>query len=70
MFMNPEIILWAYLVKAFQTLLVEGADNVKATGVFDLKTEEGAKRWKDLQNRVVEHVRVIKIIMIIIIIIN
>lgn len=38
-------------------MLINGADGLRPTGVFALDNEDGAKRWKDLQNRVVEHVR-------------
>lgn len=56
--MNPEIIQWAFVVKMYRDVLINGADGLLPTSVFALDNEDGVKRWKDLQNRVVEHVSV------------
>lgn len=46
---------WASLVEDYGKELREGSADSPATDVFTY-TEEGEKRWKDLKNRVVEHV--------------
>lgn len=46
---------WASLVEDYGKELREGSADSPATDVFT-NTEEGEKRWKDLKNRVVEHV--------------
>ena len=57
-FTNSEIIQWSGLCKEFEKGL-RGGDT--ATFVFSSssKVEGGDKRWTDLKNRVVEHVRAI-----------
>lgn len=56
LFINPELIKWSALREIYEKELKSGSTKFPATDVFDPKTEEGQKRWKDLQNRVVEHV--------------
>lgn len=46
---------WTALVEEYGKELREGSLDSPATDVFGC-TEEGEKRWKDLKNRVVEHV--------------
>ena len=46
---------WASLVEDYGKELREGSPDSPATDVF-CSLEEGEKRWKDLKNRVVEHV--------------
>lgn len=50
-----ELMRWASLVEDYGKELREGSADSPATDVFTC-TEEGEKRWKDLKNRVVEHV--------------
>lgn len=50
-----ELMRWASLVEDYGKELREGSPDSPATDVFSY-TEEGEKRWKDLKNRVVEHV--------------
>lgn len=50
-----ELMRWASLVEDYGKELREGSADSPATDVFTY-TEEGEKRWKDLKNRVVEHV--------------
>lgn len=46
---------WTSIVDEYGKELREGSLDSPATDVFGY-TEEGEKRWKDLKNRVVEHV--------------
>ena len=41
----------------YEKELCQGSEANPITGVFDLSTEQGTKRWEDLKKRVVEHVR-------------
>lgn len=50
-----ELMRWAALVEDYGKELREGSLDSPATDVFSY-SEEGEKRWKDLKNRVVEHV--------------
>lgn len=50
LFVNPELIKWSDLCETYESEL-------RSTEVFTQNTEEGRKRWTDLRNRVVEHVR-------------
>lgn len=50
LFVNPELIKWSGLCEIYER-------DLRATEVFTASTEEGRKRWADLRNRVVEHVR-------------
>uniref|UniRef100_A0A3B4GMX0 Proteasome 26S subunit, non-ATPase 12 n=1 Tax=Pundamilia nyererei TaxID=303518 RepID=A0A3B4GMX0_9CICH len=54
-FTTMELMRWASLVEDYGKELRDGSPNSPATDVFSY-TEEGEKRWKDLKNRVVEHV--------------
>lgn len=54
-FTTMELMRWASLVEDYGKELREGSPDSPATDVFAC-TEEGEKRWKDLKNRVVEHV--------------
>lgn len=51
-----ELMRWSTLVEDYGVELRKGSPETPATDVFSA-TEEGEKRWKDLKNRVVEHVR-------------
>lgn len=53
-----ELMRWTALVEEYGKELREGSLESPATDVFGY-TEEGEKRWKDLKNRVVEHVSTI-----------
>lgn len=50
LFVNPELIKWSGLCEIYEK-------DLRSTEVFSSSTEEGCKRWADLRNRVVEHVR-------------
>lgn len=52
-----ELMRWSTLVEDYGMELRKGSLESPATDVFGY-TEEGEKRWKDLKNRVVEHVRI------------
>lgn len=54
-FTTMELMRWASLVEDYDKELREGSPDSPATDVFSY-SEEGEKRWKDLKNRVVEHV--------------
>lgn len=56
MFINPELIQWTSLENVYEKILKYGTDQIAATDVFNPNTEEGQSRWKELKNRVVEHV--------------
>lgn len=56
LFVNPELIKWSGLCEIYETEL-------RSTEVFTASTEDGRKRWDDLKNRVVEHVRHLKLII-------
>lgn len=47
---------WSQIKELYESELRAGAS---ATGVFDMGTDEGNKRWEDLRKRVVEHVSLI-----------
>ena len=47
---------WSYIKEVYEAELRTGPS---ATGVFEEHTDEGKKRWEDLQKRVVEHVSLI-----------
>lgn len=51
-----ELMRWSTLVEDYGMELRKGSLESPATDVFG-STEEGERRWKDLKNRVVEHVR-------------
>ncbi|KAJ8888512.1 hypothetical protein PR048_008003 [Dryococelus australis] len=55
LFTNPELIKWSGLCEIYENELKNGSTTSKPTDVFDSKTEDGQKRWKDLRSRVVEH---------------
>lgn len=55
LFTTMELMRWTALVEEYGKELREGSLDSPATDVFGC-TEEGEKRWKDLKNRVVEHV--------------
>ena len=44
---------WSHIRELYESELRTASS---ATGVFDLETDEGNKRWEDLRKRVVEHV--------------
>lgn len=50
-----ELMRWTSLVEDYGKELRDGSPDSSATDVFSY-SEEGEKRWKDLKNRVVEHV--------------
>lgn len=50
-----ELMRWTSLVEDYGKELRDGSSDSPATDVFSY-SEEGEKRWKDLKNRVVEHV--------------
>lgn len=54
-FTTMELMRWASLVEDYGKELREGSPDSPTTDVFSY-SEEGEKRWKDLKNRVVEHV--------------
>lgn len=54
-FTTMELMRWASLVEDYGKELREGSSDSPTTDVFSY-SEEGEKRWKDLKNRVVEHV--------------
>lgn len=54
-FTTMELMRWSSLVEDYGKELREGSPDSPATDVFSY-SEEGEKRWKDLKNRVVEHV--------------
>lgn len=56
-FTTMELMRWASLTEDYGKELREGSPDSPATDVFSY-SEEGEKRWKDLKNRVVEHVSV------------
>lgn len=56
LFTTMELMRWSTLVEDYGVELRKGSSEIPATDVFS-STEEGEKRWKDLKNRVVEHVR-------------
>lgn len=58
LFTTMELMRWTSLVDEYGKELREGSLESPATDVFGY-TEEGEKRWKDLKNRVVEHVSTI-----------
>lgn len=51
-----ELIKWSALCENYEVELREGTQNNPATDVFPINSEDGDRRWKDLKNRVVEHV--------------
>ncbi|MED6282079.1 26S proteasome non-ATPase regulatory subunit 12 [Characodon lateralis] len=55
LFTTMELMRWASLVEDYGKELREGSPDSPATDVFSY-SEDGEKRWKDLKNRVVEHV--------------
>lgn len=54
-FTTMELMRWTSLVEDYRKELRDGSPDSPATDVFSY-SEEGEKRWKDLKNRVVEHV--------------
>lgn len=54
-FTTMELMRWTSLVEDYGKELRDGSPDSPATDVFSY-SEEGEKRWKDLKNRVVEHV--------------
>lgn len=54
-FTTMELMRWTSLVDDYGKELRDGSPDSPATDVFSY-SEEGEKRWKDLKNRVVEHV--------------
>lgn len=57
LFTTMELMRWSTLVEDYGVELRKGSPESPATDVF-ASTEEGEKRWNDLKNRVVEHVRI------------
>lgn len=55
MFTTAELIRWSGLTQTFEKLLRDGTPESPATTCLG-HDEMGEKRWKDLKNRVVEHV--------------
>lgn len=55
-FTTSELMRWSQIKELYESELRAGAS---ATGVFDMGTDEGNKRWEDLRKRVVEHVSLI-----------
>lgn len=55
MFITAELISWKHLCQTYETLMRVGTPECPATDAL-ARTEAGEKRWKDLKNRVVEHV--------------
>lgn len=55
-FTTPELIQWKLLCQNFEAELKTGSAASPPTHVFNLKQENGVKRWADLKSRVVEHV--------------
>ena len=55
-FTTAELMRWSYIKEVYEAELRTGPS---ATGVFEEHTDEGKKRWEDLQKRVVEHVSLI-----------
>ncbi|RMX55448.1 hypothetical protein pdam_00019355 [Pocillopora damicornis] len=51
-FTTAELMRWSYIKEVYEAELRTGPS---ATGVFEEHTDEGKKRWEDLQKRVVEH---------------
>lgn len=54
-FTTMELMRWTSLVEDYGKELRDGSPDSPTTDVFSY-SEEGEKRWKDLKNRVVEHV--------------
>lgn len=54
-FTTMELMRWSSVVEDYGKELREGSMGTPDTDVFTY-SEEGEKRWKDLKNRVVEHV--------------
>jgi len=55
LFTTNELIIWRDLVTQFESELRNQPPASTAGQIFTVKTEEGAKRWKDLKVRCVEH---------------
>lgn len=55
LFVTPELIKWAALSSNYEEELKRGSPNSPPTDVFDVSTDGGTQRWKDLKSRVVEH---------------
>jgi len=55
LFTTSELINWGSLCSSFDSELKKGSVDSPPTDVFDINTEEGKKRWRDLKDRVVEH---------------
>ena len=57
LFVTMELIKWSALCENYEAELRQAvAPGNASTEVFSPNTEDGDKRWKDLKNRVVEHV--------------
>lgn len=54
-FTTPELMRWQQVCAIYESELKKGSTGSPPTDVF-AETEQGALRWKDLRNRVVEHV--------------
>jgi 26S proteasome regulatory subunit N5 len=54
-FITIELINWKQLCSTYEAKLKFGSASSPATHVFNTKLEDGAKRWTDFKNRVVEH---------------
>uniref|UniRef100_A0A671LY41 26S proteasome non-ATPase regulatory subunit 12-like n=1 Tax=Sinocyclocheilus anshuiensis TaxID=1608454 RepID=A0A671LY41_9TELE len=59
-FTTMELMRWSSVVEDYGKELREGSMETPDTDVFTY-SEEGEKRWKDLKNRVVEHVSCIQL---------
>ena len=57
-FITIELINWKQLCSTYEAELKFGSASSPATHVFNTKLEDGAKRWTDFKNRVVEHVSI------------
>jgi len=54
-FTTHELIHWVRFKELYEKELCQGSEANPSTGVFELSTEQGKKRWDDLKKRVVEH---------------
>lgn len=54
-FTTFEIMRWKDICQTYEAELKTGSPSSPPTGVFNMNTEEGKKRWADLKIRVVEH---------------
>lgn len=55
-FRRQELLNWDVFQASYATVLREGIPEEPATGMFTVGTDEGEKRWKDFEKKVIEHV--------------